>query len=413
LGSNLGNPKHNIEIAISKLKEYGLDIIKVAPFYCNPPLLDSGASSDLYKPFLNTAVMAKTELSPQDLLSAVKTIETQMLRTKTMNHEPRIIDIDILLYGDITVDEENLSIPHKEMLNRSFVLDPLSHLNANLKINGKSILHYARNNNMHLPAIMGILNITPDSFSEDGKLGKLDAVESTVASWVDDGCVAIIDIGAESTSPVATPISQQQELERLLPIFDIVHKYKDNINVRFSIDTYRYETAKIAIENGFKIINDVSGFKDARMFELVANNDIEAVIMHSFTIPASSDKMPTDNVDIVEDIIFWANSIINKCKMYNIDLSKIIIDPGIGFNKDAVQSLHLLQRIKEFQSLPCRILVGHSNKRFIKALSGVFAKDRLIETIGISLELRKLGVDIIRVHSPIEHKRVFCQILAL
>ena len=191
------------------------------------------------------------------------------------------------------------------------------------------------------------------------------------------------------------------------PIFDIIKQYKSNSTTRFSIDTYHYEMAKIAIKNGFNIINDVSGFKDNRMWNLLRDNDIEAIIMHSLTIPADRKITLTKNCDPVKEIKLWIRNIIKKCNQNNIDLSKIIIDPGIGFNKTAVQSLKIIQNIKQLQNQKYRILVGHSKKSFMQIFTQNDAQDRLIETLGISIELTKKGIDIIRVHDQIEHKRMF------
>jgi len=409
LGSNLGDARKNIISAINKLQKYNIKITSIAPFYKNIPIIPIDAKEDYQNIFYNTVIKIKIDLTPIELLNLCKKIEEKMGRKS--EHEkwtPRIIDIDILLYNDLFLTTKELKIPHPEALNRSFVLDPLMQIDSDLEINKQKILNISRNHKSHIPTIMGIINITNDSFSGDGMLQTdIKKIEKKIKKWIKNA-IPIIDIGAQSTRPNAKQITPKEEIKRLTPIFKIIEKYKNNYTTKFSIDTYNFETAKIAIDNGFKIINDVSGFHDERMWELIQNNEIETVLMHNLTIPADKNITMKANCNIINEIQNWAEKIIHKCEKHRIKLSKIILDPGIGFGKTAEQSITIMKNLKELQNLPMRILIGHSKKSFINHLEKQKnPKKRLLNTILISLTLKENGVDIIRTHDPIEHKNAF------
>ena len=286
LGSNIGEIDKNIDNAIKQLKNIGCKIIKIAPFYHTKPLLPPNADESYNKIFCNTAIEVEANLEPFEMLHQIKQIETEMGRNQ--NHalwSPRIIDIDILYCEKqglpIIITTAELTIPHKELFNRAFVLDPLSHIAPNLSINGKNILTESKKQVLHQSVIMAIVNVNNNSFSGDGSIDA-NINENKIHSLVEQR-VAFIDIGAESTNPKSLPISAEEELCRLktADIFNIINKYKTN-GVRFSIDTYHPETAEFCIKNGFDVINDVNGFKDERMWKIMQeNSNIKAVIMHS------------------------------------------------------------------------------------------------------------------------------------
>ena len=269
LGSNIGEIDKNIDNAIKQLKDIGCKIIKIAPFYHTKPLLPQNADESYNKIFCNTAVEVETNFEPFEMLHKIKQIETIMGREPIHKlWSPRIIDIDILYCEKqglpIIITTAELTIPHKELFNRAFVLDPLSHIAPNLSINRKNILTESKKQLLHQSAIMAIVNVNNNSFSGDGSIDA-NINENKFHSLAEQR-VAFIDIGAESTNPKSSPISAEEELCRLKTanIFNTIKKYKTN-GVKFSIDTYHPETAEFCIKNGFDVINDVNGFKNTRM----------------------------------------------------------------------------------------------------------------------------------------------------
>jgi dihydropteroate synthase len=255
---------------------------------------------------------------------------------------------------------------------------------------------------------MGILNITPDSFSDGGELDNENILAEKFEGWCNAG-VHIIDVGAESTRPNAEILTSEQEIARLRKVFEIVkHKSKELFRPLFSIDTYHKQTAKVAVGVGFDIVNDVSGLLLGDIDEIFGDEKDEKIMicMHSLTIPADKKVLMDEKLDVVAEMKKWINDKVKYCRDNNIKLENMIFDVGIGFGKNANQSLQLLQKIDEIKrDTNVKILIGHSRKSFMNIFSGISFKDRDIETIATSLELCNRGVDILRVHEPILHKR--------
>lgn len=399
LGSNLDNKIDNILKVIEGLKTYNIKIIEISPIYETPALLLKNSPSDWNKTFQNCILKIDTNIEPLELLKICKKIESDLGRDFSTKWAPRPIDIDIIFYKNQNINFDNLQIPHKEIYNRSFVLDPLSFIYPE-----KAKDYYKIG---HQPLIMGILNITPDSFSDGGKYDNFEEFKKTFTLW-EQNQVQIIDIGAESTRPGAEPLQAEEELKRLETVFDFVKNYEFNaIRPLLSIDTYHYKTAKKAIENGFDIVNDVSGLSDEKMVELAKGNEnIKFVFMHNLGIPSDKSVVIPENKNVTEEVKIWLENKLNLLEKENIRKDQMIFDIGIGFGKTPSQSLQLLQNIKEFHKYGVKILVGHSRKSFMKIFSNAEAKDRDFETIAISLKLMQ-DVDVLRVHTPLEHKRAF------
>ncbi len=212
------------------------------------------------------------------------------------------------------------------------------------------------------PYIMGILNVTPNSFSDGGKYYNLNNAFNYAVELINDGA-DIIDIGGESTKPDAEEISADEEISRILPVIELIRK--NNIDIPISVDTRHYKTAKAAIEAGADIINDVSGLDyDEDLHNYVAENNIPVVIMHSDSVPAKSSDFTKS--DIVEEIYFSFFNKINKLTAAGFDRKNIIIDTGFGFGKAGKSNFELLRRMNEFKSLNVPILAGISRKSFIR-----------------------------------------------
>lgn len=409
-GSNIENRLGYIESAIEEMEKKGFSILKMSPIYETPALLPPNALEGWNSPFLNGVVQVQCGgASPQQLLHSLKTIEKKLGRKKNLKWAPRTIDLDILLFNEQVINTEELQIPHPELENRNFILTPLKEMEPFLKVPIKgvnnTVLELFRCLQLKLPTWMHILNVTPDSFSDGGHLNLSNY--TSILQRISDQNIHIVDLGAESTRPGATPVSPEEEWRRLAPYVELFFSFYKNkmFRPKLSLDTRYPQTAIKGIDRGVDIINDVGGLSDG-MLEVLKNTKVEYILMHSMTVPASRDKTLPINEDPVDEIKKWLQRKINILKEHHISLDRIIFDPGIGFGKTADQSLNILKRIPEFYCFPLRILVGHSRKSFMKLFSSDNPMDRDCESAGLSLSLVRQGVDVLRVHEADFHARV-------
>lgn len=246
--------------------------------------------------------------------------------------------------------------------------------------------------------IVGILNITSDSFSGDGVLGAKDA-SARVDAMIADGA-SVIDIGAESTRPGAQILSPQEEWQRLEPVAKAVRARKGE--VEFSVDTRHVEIAAKALESGFSWINDVSGGEDSGMFKLAKASGCKLALMHSLTIPADPSRI-LDTTDPVGEVVEWGRRALEQADKAGLARRQIVLDPGIGFGKSPEQSLALVKDIGRLKALGAAVLVGHSRKSFLRLFTGKPAAERDPETLAFSCYLAEQGVDYLRVHDVKSH----------
>jgi dihydropteroate synthase len=250
--------------------------------------------------------------------------------------------------------------------------------------------------------IVGILNITPDSFSDGNKFNSLTAAIDHAKKMIDEGA-DIIDIGAESTRPTAIKISHHEEWQRLEKILPELIKFIKNYSpkIKTSIDSYHFETIEKAHQSGVDIINDVSGLVDENIINFIAEKNIETILMHNEKINQNPEIIINQNINLVDQINAWAKEKIKYLVAKGVDKSKLIFDPGIGFNKNAAQSTNLIKNIEKFHSLNLAIYVGHSKKSFLENID--MAGSRAEKTIEISKYLTRKGVDYLRVHDVKEN----------
>ena len=251
--------------------------------------------------------------------------------------------------------------------------------------------------------LMGILNVTPDSFSDGGKFNTTSAALTQAEAMVSAGA-DIIDIGGQSTRPGAEQISLKAELERVLSVLELLRPI---IDIPISIDTTRAEVAKAAIIAGADIINDISaGTFDPQMLPTVASLNVPIVLMHIQGTPQTMQKC-TDYEDLIADIYKFLSEQITKATLLGIDKNKIIIDPGIGFAKNHDQNLEIFRRLKSLKTLNSPILVGASRKSFIgNILNQPDPKLRVWGTAAACCAAIFNGADILRVHDVHEMQQV-------
>ena len=258
--------------------------------------------------------------------------------------------------------------------------------------------------------IVGILNLTPDSFSDGGKYFD----EKKALFYLEEMLMAgadIIDIGAESTRPNAQILNAQEEiarLENILPklIFAIKNFNKiHNKNIQASIDSYHLETIIFAHKIGVEIINDVSGLIDEKIIDYIAQNNLTAILMHNLAIHSNPELIVNRDLNVVEEIINWAHQKINYLTARKIQKSQLIFDPGIGFAKNSTQSIRILKNINAFRVLDLPIYVGHSKKSFLDALNIPSQPnlDRTAKTLILSQYLAQKNVEYLRVHDVKEN----------
>lgn len=439
LGSNLGNRRDFLRQALILLKEKLSKHLRLSPIYEYPALLPSNAPEEWNRPFLNVVGEWELDLSPLDILCKTQEIERILGRNKSVKlfpntnstWSPRTIDIDLLLYGSCIIENKNLIVPHPGIYERSFVLDPLSQLIPNFKIpkSDTTVLELARQKSKKLrsPVWIGIVNITPDSFS-DGLLNTendcytneystdnyycYEHAFKLIDNWVKQDVMAL-DFGAESTRPGAKPLDSAQEWSRLEPVLKyFFSNYGQEHNPTrpfITVDTKHWDVAEQALSLGVDGINDVSGLTDKRMIKVIAQSlqDKYFIIMHNLGLPADPNKILPSNVSPVEIVNKWMQDQILIWESSGLDLNRIILDPGIGFGKNKNQSLFLLQNIEKLLISKNRLLVGHSRKSFLQIFCSNPPHKRDSETLAASLQLANRGVDMIRVHTPVEHQRAW------
>ena len=251
------------------------------------------------------------------------------------------------------------------------------------------------------PALMGIVNVTPDSFSDGGQFDNTVAAVNHALQLADDGA-AILDIGGESTRPYAAEVSTQEELNRVIPVIEQLAK---QTTVPISIDTSSAVVARAAIDAGAEIINDVTGLtNDSEMPNVAAITNVGVCAMHMQGTPQTMQDNPQYD-DVVTEIHEYLQSRLDQLIEQGIEQSRICLDPGIGFGKSHQHNLQLLKSCHQFHTLGAPLLVGHSRKGFIAHVLDDRECERTSGTIGTSIALATQGVQVLRVHDVAEVQR--------
>lgn len=243
--------------------------------------------------------------------------------------------------------------------------------------------------------LMGILNVTPDSFFDGGKYFSVKSAVDRALQMIDEGA-DIIDVGGESTRPGAEPITVDEELKRVIPVIESLSK---KVSIPLSIDTYKARVAELAIQAGATIVNDISGLRfDPEMPEIISKYKVPVVIMHIKGTPRDMQKNPSYNALIPEIIEYLRESIV-IAKKAGVQENMIIIDPGIGFGKLPEHNLEIIKKLKDFTNLGKPLLIGVSRKSFIgKVLNDAPPEERLEGTAAAVVASILNGANIVRVH---------------
>jgi dihydropteroate synthase len=245
--------------------------------------------------------------------------------------------------------------------------------------------------------VMGILNVTPDSFSDGGKFSKVDNAFRHALQMQEDGA-EVIDIGGESTRPGASVISLAEELERVIPV---IEKLRDNTDVAISIDTSKPEVMQAAIEAGASMVNDVNALQTEGAVEVCARYQASVCLMHKQGTPQTMQDKPQYD-DVVVEIKQYLTKRANLCIEAGISKDKIILDPGFGFGKNLKNNLSLLKEMKQFCALGYPVLVGISRKSMFGQLLERDVEERLVASISAAVIAYHKGARFFRVHDVAE-----------
>lgn len=434
LGSNLGDRLQNLQDAVRQLApEVHVSrlssVCETEPWgYTDQPR------------FLNLALAAETSLEPHALLVHLKKIEANLKRETTFRNGPRTIDLDILFYGNLVLNTPDLVIPHPRLVERAFVLVPLDEiapgfvhpvlhktvhdLAGQTDTSSVSLFQAAtldcpqeELNKRTKPAyplewgsrtfVMGIINVTPDSFSGDGLLSQPDAVRAAVAQacrFVQEGA-DILDIGGESTRPGSQPVDAEEEMQRILPVIRAVRQL--GLPVILSVDTYKARVAEAALQAGADWINDVWALRgDPELAAVASDHHAPIILMHNRSKPndAALDRrlggryVGAQYKDLLGEIKQELLESVESALSAGVEKGRIILDAGIGFGKTVNQNLDLLNRQDEICSLGYPVLLGPSRKSFIGYTLDAPPDQRLEGTAAAVAVGISRGVDIIRVH---------------
>lgn len=423
LGSNLGNREAALREAIQRLLEW-VEIEAVSSFYETEPV--GYVDQPL---FLNAVCIGTTDLPPHQLLAACKAIEAALGRGPGPRWGPRPIDLDLLFYEDLCLEDEALVLPHPRMAERAFVLIPLAEIapewihprlgrtaaalateqpsagvrrwaRAPMRVGG-GFLYWGRET-----LVMGILNITPDSFSGDGLLKGPNWIEAALeqARRFKAAGAHLLDVGGESTRPGSEPVSAEEEMRRVLPVIEQLAA--EGLGP-ISVDTYKACVARAAVMAGADLINDVWAMEaDPEMADTAAELGVPIILMDNRSRREAVVRDPhlgaryegEAHGDIVAAVRAHLMERVEAARAAGIPPYRIILDPGLGFGKTVAQNLELVNRLGELRELGFPILVGPSRKSFIGYTLNLPPEERLEGTAAVVAVSIVRGADIVRVH---------------
>jgi dihydropteroate synthase len=410
LGANLpsqfGSPRSTLRRAIQEIDKCGIHVLYQSPIYLTAPVPISD------QPWYHNAVIGvATDKSPTQLIETLQEIEQNFGRVRAERNAPRIIDLDIVAYHNLIINENNLQIPHPRAHERAFVLYPLRDIAPNWvhpksqKSISQLIAELPKEQEIqkeNLPLIMGVVNVTPDSFSDGGKFDTTNKAIAQGLKLIDEGA-DILDIGGESTRPNSKTVTIDEELRRVIPVIEGLR----NKGALISIDTRNAVTMREALKAGAGLVNDVTALTfDKDALSVVANSDCRVCLMHMQGSPQTMQLNPTYH-DVVKDIYDYLEDRIRVCVQAGIAKERLMIDVGIGFGKTLDHNIALFKNLSRFHDLDVDVLLGSSRKSFIEKICErpIPAHDRLAGSLAGIASAIDAKVQIVRVHDVAETRQ--------
>ncbi|KAF4587372.1 dihydropteroate synthase [Ophiocordyceps camponoti-floridani] len=426
LGSNVGDRIAAIETACREMDRRGMRVRRTSSLWETPPMYvtDQGR-------FINGACEIETDLGPFALLDELQRIERDMGRRKVVDKGPRNIDLDILLYGDVSISDQRLTVPHAGIAEREFVLRPLAQLMARQPLFASRPQKLVQDYLDELPPgealstvtplaarggflrpnrethVMAIVNLTPDSFSDGGR-HNMSNLASTVVEMLRGGAT-MIDVGGQSTAPGRRAVTAEEEASRVVPAIELIRSLPEARDAVISVDTYRASVAEKAVASGADMVNDVSaGTLDADMLPTVARLGKTICLMHMRGTPQTMMSQTAYPNGLIPTTASELEARVAAAQEAGVRRWRIVVDPGIGFAKTAEQNMQLLARLEELrrsrglEGLPW--LVGVSRKGFVGRVTG--ASDRVWGTAAAVAAAVGGGADVVRVHDVCEMSAV-------
>lgn len=403
LGANLpsqhGTPRQTLMKAVEAIKAKGIKVLAVSPIYLTAPIPISN------QPWYHNAVaLVKTHLLPVDLLRTLQDIEVDFGRIRTTRNAARVLDLDLLDYQGKTVTERDLELPHPRMSDRAFVLYPLRDIAPDwrhpvsrsrvddliAKLPSDQELRLAQS-----PLLMGVVNVTPDSFSDGGHFENADAAIRHARHLIAEGA-SIVDIGGESTRPGSAAVSVDEELRRVIPVVEGLKQ----CGARISVDTRHADVMVAAIDSGAHIINDITALEgDPRSLAVVAGSRASVCLMHMKGTPQTMQDNPVYQ-DVVGEVLAYLRERVRCCVEAGIRPDRIMVDPGIGFGKSLDHNMALLSHLDRFHELGVAVLLGASRKSYISGLCGmdIPVDRRLGGSLAAVAAAHRANLQIVRVH---------------
>lgn len=408
LGSNLGQPIQNLRKGLSEIKKIA-KVLKVSSIYESEALLKPDSPAEWNRPYLNAALLVEIKKNhPEELLKEIKLIEERISPRKAERWSPRGLDIDLLYWQNKNYSSDHVTIPHKELMHRPFALLPLLEVLPNAELErSHGILNKWKekvpfntriSSKYYWPQLVGIINLTPDSFSDGIQNLTEKALFQKIEKHLIEGA-EVIDLGAQSTRPGAEQLDFKAELARLEIVWPLLNDLRKNYIFKTSLDTYQPKAFEKALTYSVDYLNDVTGLADEAMIQLVKDSQKKAIVMHSLGVPPKPDQTLALNEDPTDVLIKWWKDKKEKLVQKGISSEQIIFDPGIGFGKTKDQNLQVLQNLDKFSEIKEDVLIGHSRKSFLTLFTNKKADERDPETAMITKQLNQAYVQYLRVHN--------------
>ena len=406
LGSNQNSLINLRRVLLEIRRQSNFKILKVSRIYESTAQLPDGAPLDWDHDYLNAAVLVEVKnFDPLALLRQLKVIETHIGRGKSEKWAPRIIDLDILYIKNFSFQSESLQIPHSLLAERPFAFLPALEVQPDMtliKKNNLQAFDTKISDRFFWTEFVGILNVTPDSFSDGGKYTERDQFLEQARKLIHDGA-DYLDIGAESTRPGAAALSPTEEFLRLSPAFCYLEELKkEGLQFKVSIDS-RYEQTIRQVAQNYKIdlINDVSGLSNDKMLDIIKEYNLSAVCMHSLSVPADKDIVLKSDCDPVEEISKWWTLREKAFSDFGINPDHIYFDPGFGFGKTTEQSRYLINHLEAFSPIQHKFFLGYSRKSFLGDVA-----DKDLATAQITQNINPAFCQLVRVHNIEIQKKI-------